>query len=204
MTRWRVWILDRKPSIAREGLFLSAAFWIVFFGIALIRDGTIWPHPLPPSPSRNLSGVSSFEAWEGWALVWLVIEATFLASWGIFRRSRQRDGLVWSLVAFFGAFAVLFLWSMAAFLYDWETTPWVRRIALRWPLVLTLAVLIWNLSRLPDTPGDRAVMRYGPREDPPGKGFGTERDEQTGTQDLPQTVYERRSGTDRRAGWGKL
>lgn len=149
----------RQHRIALEGLGLSVCVWTGLVGVALVHHGTNWPHALPADPARNLPAASSFEAWENFVTVALIVEATFLAAWAVYRRARPRDGLVWALIGFFAAFAVLFLWAMAAQLFSWQTTDWIRRLVLRYPLLVSLLVFIGQLMLLDDEGSPRRYTR---------------------------------------------
>lgn len=157
---------DRAPTtitVSAQGLLLTAVLWAVLFGIALIHDGTRWPRATPEVRTINRAAVSRVEAWENFVLVVVIVTFLVMKSWAMARRTRRFDSLGASLIAANVAFAVVYTWIIASSLYGWHTTPWVTRLLLRWPLIVILAWGAWELARIPDGPGDRAVLRYDPR-----------------------------------------
>lgn len=151
------------PSIAIQGVIAAAILWTILFGIAFVHEGTRWPHATPAVPVLHRAAVSRYEAWENFILVVVIVTFLFLKAWAMARRSRRVDGLGASLIAANVAFAIVYAWTIASQLYGWHTTPWITRLVLRWPLILVLAWGAWELSRIGDGPGDRAVLKYDPR-----------------------------------------
>lgn len=152
-----------RVSVAAQGVLLAALFWAVFLGIALIHDGTNWPHATPPVPVLHRPAVSRTEAYENFSLVVLIVTFLLMKAWAMGRRTRRLDGLGASLIAANLAFAVVYTWTLASQLYGWQTTPWITRLLLRWPLIVVLAWGAIELSSIPDGPGERAALRYDPR-----------------------------------------
>jgi hypothetical protein len=195
--------------IATEGLALTAAMWVVLVGFALWHDGTRWPRPTNAIGQETATrlgvmprpAIGAVEAWENFGTLALIVELFLMLAWVSWRQKNRLDWLGGALIATFVAIAAVFLWSMAAVLFGWHTTPEVRRFVLRGPVIAAAALAFVNLCRTPDGPavavGPRGPRgRRGPRgvRGNSGETGQTGQTGQTGIQGPPGPAWSREEG----------